>query len=468
MRPSYRTRRARPVHLRGGLPPPAQAIALGSIATAESVPGPGVTQTQVVTLGSIGTATGAMPGPTISQTGVAPSPTFTPRTTAAVYSRGGALLTPLPDSFAKTWQHVWSDTGEGSLRLQNDDAALALFSYGDVVVFSTDASARFAALVERLTRVRISTNEEVDQVTTAAGRSRLAIMEEAVVDRNINGLQDTRLFNFASPDLDDSAWGHAVQNEQGRGDAGGSREGAPEGWPDDSAWWIWDRPAPTTGSSPVGDVYFRRWFTVAAAGRYALFTAADDIEDVWVNGIRLVNRAEFWGTTKRAEMDFAAGTHLVAVRGTNTPPTGGPNPGGMILTIKELGGDGELGATVVNTDGTWLALGYPANPPGFTPGAVLRILIEEAQARGALAGLTWSFGDWSDSDGVPWPVTGDISVQIGQDYLSIVRQLCETYMEVAMDVGSFRLHAYGGRSVSSGATFAAAVNLTELTHEGTV
>jgi hypothetical protein len=110
---------------------------------------------------------------------------------------------------------------------------------------------------------------------------------------------------------------------------------------------------------------------------------------------------------------------------------------------------------------------YPTSPPGFTPGAIIRILLEEAQARGALADVTLGFTDSVDSASASWPVSPDVVFRVGLDGLSMLRQLAETYVDALMAPDALRLDAwgYGTKGVASGVTFDAAVNLTELVHE---
>lgn len=462
-----RGRRARPILVRAPLAP-TQAIALGSIATAESVPGPGVTQTQSVFLGAIGTGTGLVTGPSIAQTGVAPAPDFEPRVKAALYDRDGTLKADLADAAEHKFQKVHSDTGNGGLVLQNDDADLALVDFTDVVQYSIDEAAVFATLVESTSRASIAAGEEADQRTTVSGRDRLAMLEEAIVEAKPFGLGTSRLWNYASPDLEDAGWPYAVQTYQGRAGSGTARNGVPHAWPDPGAWWIWDRYAPIglTDSVPTGDVYLRRRFTVVAAGAYSLFSACDDLADIWLDGVQLVSRVGA-GNANKTDIFLEVGEHVIAVKGSNGPnPL--PNPAGVLVSIMHVGSSGAIGASIFQSDQSWRAVGYPANPPGFTPGRVLRLLIEEAQDRGALDGFLTTFSDLSDSAGNPWPYTPDIATPVGGNLLTVVRQLCESYMSVRMHVGSFTMDAYSTYAPASGVTLAAGVNLTELTHEASV
>ena len=103
--------------------------------------------------------------------------------------------------------------------------------------------------------------------------------------------------------------------------------------------------------------------------------------------------------------------------------------------------------------------------PGRTAGAAIFELLLEAAARGALTGWTISFDAETDSAGDPWPFMLSETFQIGGDYLSIIRQLGEAYLDVTVDPVGLQLNAFvKGGSDASAATYAAGSNLTELVH----
>lgn len=63
-----------------------------------------------------------------------------------------------------------------------------------------------------------------------------------------------------------------------------------------------------------------------------------------------------------------------------------------------------------------------------TPGKILRTLIIEAQARGALVGLTIDWTDAADSNGTAWPTTVTYSYEAGKTLLSILQEFAEAYL----------------------------------------
>lgn len=60
-----------------------------------------------------------------------------------------------------------------------------------------------------------------------------------------------------------------------------------------------------------------------------------------------------------------------------------------------------------------------------TPGAILHTLFTEAQARGAMAGMTWDFNGANDSAGTAWPQTLTRSYQPGTDFLAVLQALAD-------------------------------------------
>lgn len=417
---------------------------------------------------AVPSSTGVVPGPRITVAG-GPVVPFAPRVTAGAYSRAGVLLADLDLARGHAWQDVDNDCGTGSLVLANGDPDLALIPYGSVLRFRLDGGAVFASLVETKERATVASGEEADQETKVAGRGTLAVFEEAVVepilgtDRPV--FSDVRFWNFASPDVSVAGWQQAVGNPV-------SDFGPPEGWTDDAAEWIWDRYGaaynPVNGP-PLGDVYFRRVFTVATRVVAEAWAAADDEYEVWLDGLPILSDGlvvGYQGQSRSVQVELDAGTHWLAARASNIFP----NRSGFRFTLFELGSDplGVPVGVIIRSDASWIQTGYPPQPPGFTPGEILRVLLEEAQARGALTGVTLFFTDNTDSLGVPWPITSDVVMSVGEDYLSVIKRLCETYIDVWMAPGSLSLFAYVSRGTPSGVTLSPQVNLTSLDHAGSV
>lgn len=362
------------------------------------------------------------------------------------------------------FQDVLSAPGTGRVVVQNDDAELVAVRYGDLLRFEIDGLARFLAIAERRRRVAVSRDEEVGEETELSGRGVLARWSRAVVypelDPGAFPFADSRVFNFASPALDDSGWSTST------GTTIELYNRNPVGWPDPDALFLWDRPNDDAGT-PVGDVYLRHVFTVAALVVADVWVDADDEYDLWLDGQPLLSdrfSPDTGGNADRARVTLSAGEHLLAVKGRNLNEL----KGGVIVTVLELDAAGTPTGTITNTSdpSSWKVLGYPPAAPGFTPGEVVRVLLEEAQARGALTGTTLGFSDETDSAGVPWPVAADLAFPVGATYLAVLEQLAETYVELRHSPSTYRLEAYLSRGEATDVAFVEAASILELVHEG--
>lgn len=440
-----------------------QTIAVGGIASAEAVGAPNVFGPQRITVASI------LDEPRVGE------PTIT---LPAAVDAGSRLVvrlahraTPtvpaleLDEAFGRSWQDVHNGEGTGRVLLADDDPDLAAVAYFDVLRFELDGATRFAAVVERKARASIAAGEEVDEVTEVTGRGVAAVLEDGVVypERGLDlyPFGDTRVFNFAAADLDDTGWAAPIETTialYGRN---------PVGWPDPAAVFLWDRPQLVDGDGLAGDMYFRHAFTAVAGMTAEVWIDADDEYDLWLDGLPLLSdrfTPDTSGTPEKARVSLSAGEHLIAVRVANLNNL----KGGLILTVLELAADNTTVGVVTNTGSTgWKGLAYPAAPPGFTPGAVIRLLIDEAQARGALAGVTTSFSDGADTSGAAWPITADLAFPVGADLLAVLKQLAETYLDWHM-TPNLRLDAWAERGSTSTAAFTAGTNITSLDHEGQV
>lgn len=371
----------------------------------------------------------------------------------------------LDEGFGRSWQDVHNDAGAGRIVVQNDDPDLASVDYFDVLRFELDGVTRFAALVERKARATVAGGEEADEATELSGRGVVALLEDGVVfpegGPGRARFSETRVFNFASPSFDDSGWTTPVASTQTQ------MEFSPEGWPDPDAVYLWDRYSAVDGTPP-GDVYLRHNFNVPADDTVVeVWIDVDDEFELWLDGQPLVSdtfNPLSLGVPEHPRLKLDAGDHLLALRARNLNDL----KAGVILSVLELDAAGVVVGTLTNTAAPgWRAVGYPPSPPGFTPGRVLRVLLEETQARGALAGVTLSFTDGADSAGRAWPVAPDLAFPVGTDLLSVLKQIAESYLDFKM-TPNLVLHAWATRGTTTTVAFEPGVNVTELFHEGKV
>lgn len=370
-------------------------------------------------------------------------------------------VTDLDDLLEASCQDVFGDVGEGRVTLNNEDAALALVEDGDWLAFSLVEPDEDVDDIVFMARVgfngpaggdsnetgTIAQGEERDQVTTLVGPGVLSILDGGAVypSRGTGALppEDDRVFNWTAPVFDDSGWATAavmmsVATAQGPTSGTGDWPYQPfgDGFPPDSgANMIWDAGS-TSDLALEGDCYFRKTFTMPGTGWMVLYALIDNIGEVYLDGQRILEVGGFLNASLLQPIELSAGEHLIAVHGHNYPDDGfvGGNPGGIALAVYQADAGGvPHGAPLLVTDSSWKIEAYPAEAPGMTPGEVMRVCLEEAQARGVLTEVTLTFTDTLDTIGQPWPVVTDIATKVGTDILTFFREIAATYTDMWMN-----------------------------------
>lgn len=459
---------------------------LGDVATVNA---PNVFTFEGITLGTIGggPAIGSLwieipaatpPAPTPGVPIAAEDTLPDPRVRVRVVDEATlAEIVELDEAKKREWQTVVGDSGTGLAVIENDDADLASATYGRLLRFELDGRAVFLASIERRLQIVLSQSEEVDEATEVGGRGILALFEDFVVypEAGPTGrpFSDQRLLNWTSADFDDSGWG-TVTTAGPVGPYQSGPGGVAAGFPDGDAHVIWAPGYPAgAGGIPVGYAYLRAPsdFEVATAGWYRVFLTADDGAIVTIDGVQAFAEARLWFHLEAHHFDvyLSAGPHQITVRGENLDNGNAPstNSGWAVLSIIEIDDDGDLGAVILRTDTTWVGVGYPPKPPGMTPGRAIRILLEEAQARGGMVGWTLGFDDLADSNGQAWEYDPEFAFQAGLDGFSVLRQIAETYCEIDVAPAQKVLYAYAnGYGEETSIEYEEGVSILALSHEG--
>jgi hypothetical protein len=351
-------------------------------------------------------------------------------------------------------------------------------AFRNIVRFEDGGSPVFAMVIRSKSVTRVDPGEEAQQGIDVDGVGTLALWSKAVwypeigVESDGVGLPipyDTRHLTFAAADFDDSGWAAVTAV-----DISTAEQGAPTDWPDSTAKKIRPGGSPTVDRDP--EVFgVRSTFTTSGGDlMLRLFYTADDGLAVWIDGVLVVSqtRPRLWQGTQYIDVRLRDGTHTWAIQGTNIDFPG-LNYSWVLASLWTLsqGIDGiELGSLVANTNsGDWVGAQFGDTPPGFTPGAQIRIFMEEAQARGALEGWTLGFTDDVDSDGAAWPVAPASSYQVGLDGLSFLEQLGEGYADIQADYSALVLDAwvFGTKGGPSGITATPGTNVARLVNEAT-
>ncbi len=283
---------------------------------------------------------------------------------------------------------------------------------------------------------------------------------------------DPRRFGWHQRDYDDSGWitPHS-RGTQGNPDPSVESWVTWEtDWPDPDAHWIWSRPkVDLTGQGgnddPPGTVYFRGWWDPSLPGgtNVRVYVTAINNWTLWVNGIQGArHRRRFRGDWRRYyafDIEVSSGQVLFALDAT----TGGrpvdvrpefDSVGGFLMTVVTLDEFDQPDEVVFRTSpANFVALDYPESVPGVTIGFVLDRLLEEAQTRGALPGLTYGFDDEVDSDGTPWPNELTHGWRLGSTLGWVTEQLTEFGCEFEVtSSGELRVVVQDGTDLSQTVT----------------
>jgi len=140
------------------------------------------------------------------------------------------------------------------------------------------------------------------------------------------------------------------------------------GFPDPTAYWIWDRPT-AYSDAPKGAVYFRRLIQLNSPQTVRIYLSVDDTGEVYLDGTLAVENtaAKAWETTVTADLTLAAGVHWIAMHGEQGAGVPQPDPASDLLAIYSLVNSAPS-QLLVHTDATWDCIGYPDQPPDGWPG----------------------------------------------------------------------------------------------------
>lgn len=381
------------------------------------------------------------------------------------------------------WQEVLNDCGTWSIDLPYGDPALSSATYGRVVRFLVDGDPAFAGQIEQRELRIVAQGEETEQTTTLSGRGLLSRWEDAVVYPK-GGLDqkpqsDLRPLNWCYPENPFFLGWPYVYVRHDRISRQINTDPPlhepwfpPKGWPPPvDCCWVWS--SNRGNYTPPGRCLFIYVYNAPADMDLVMWLAADNHATLYVDGIQVMETDAYpsfaFEDGYRTVVPISAGYHAIGIEAEvyETSPNG-LYRGMVALSAHQLPTDGSplsASSSVFKTDATWQCLDYPTTVPGQTAGGVLQVLLLEAQARGALTGWTKTFDNLTDSAGDPWPWMYEENLNVGQDYLSVIKQMSEEYCDVTIDPVGLKIHAYiKGGAGTSAAVYQAGVNLTELIH----
>lgn len=360
--------------------------------------------------------------------------------------------------------------GAGSFKVSKNDEKILknpkILEYRNYVKIRLNGNVIGGFIIQTKRTVIVGAGEESDEKWEISGEGPRSWSRDASVYPP-KGLQnssaETRYFNFSTERgswYNPTDWNWAEMGWSWNNVVNGAPKGhAPANWPD--AWgarWIWQTYAE---NHPPGYCYFRHEFTVSGTPgqvlKYALFIAADDAAEVFVDGEqKAVIEPPGWHDTTRVELELTPGDHVIGVKAYNMPlaDPSAPNPRnpGEILTALFSYGDSSAPtpAVLVNHSGmadTWRVNGYPEFEPGWTTGDVLLTLLNEAKSRGVrfANNFTPTFSSGFDSAGEPWGTPVPWSFEVGSTYEDVFSAAEELGCDIFVDPDTLELNVWNKR-----------------------
>ena len=306
------------------------------------------------------------------------------------------------------------EVGDGELTVDYDHPQVAELTGGRFVRVIEGDRTPLAFRIDRDRDVRIPPpgSGDADKTFTVRGAGPLDYMRLGRVlpwlAVGAKPVSRRRRFDWSSPQLDTTSWTSPYDQDRLT-----SEPGKPFGIPAlFTTKWIWGEAEDDTMT--IGECCFRRIFEITGTDpvQVSAFASADDgFEDAW-QAVQVVEANEafpgkVWHRPYRSPVLLDPGEYVYAAKARND---GGKaaficdawsvGAGGLIDQVFMSGvpEDNEYDALY----GDWLCYMDPAGE-WFTPGEIVRILVEEAQARGEIPDVTLDFDDTLDSAGDAWP-----------------------------------------------------------------
>lgn len=247
-------------------------------------------------------------------------------------------------------------------------------------------------------------------------------------------------------------------------------------------YWVTGSGAPSEES--IGFHFFRGSFTLAGSQEVKITVTADNFYTLFLNGIPILGDDEnslAWQEWREITLTLPAGTHVFAAVVENIEADVDYNPAGFLFAAIAMAVyPGEVATTetlalLVSDAASFTSAFTDDEFPGYTPGQIIDIVVDEAQARGALSHYTdHSFGELVDSDGNPWdsvdPESSTLYVPVFPVKLSdsagdVLRGLYEQGWidwHFTPDVLALDAWAQGAVGTATGVEFSRATNIIGL------
>lgn len=389
-----------------------------------------------------------------------------------------------------TAQEDVSEVGALQVTVQNDDPQLPNIDGEKMIGVEVYGGLEYAGVVGGEERKSIAREGPEGESTTYSMKGAAKLLDEGVVapSRGADQLpvEKTRAFNWANPLFPDGSWGQASEMAP-RVDPVVLRppylwgDEFNEVWPvgllEPNTKWIWSSIG-TQYNAPPGTCLFRGYFEVPSGESFITIRAGfDNYGDLYLDGQLIWQGvADFRKARVSDPIPITPGVHLIAAICTNSPDDGPPgdNPGALAAEVHASDRSGNPTTLLLQTDASWKILPYITELPGMPIGMIIRMIVQEAQARGALEFIKLGFSDYYDSDGRPWPVVGDVSTNVGRTVFDFLHDLAQTYIDFRVEPATLTLRCWNKYTMGTARSASfhrqtdpsdpSTGNLTELTH----
>lgn len=337
-------------------------------------------------------------------------------------------------------------TGSFTVNVQLDATDLYSVILDSIMVVSIDAVERWRGVVRRKVTREVAV-DEAGRYIEFSGLGEVDRLSESVVYPS-DGLgrfpfADERTFNWTAPEYDDAgvrtartAWSAVTETAR-------QYMGEPEGWPDPVAQWIWWEDSSVSTDAAV--IYMRGTGTAATTATRQAWSASDDRNEIWIQGVDIHKSSDgyYIGNTTSTEVKVSSGSVLVAAKVTNVNDA----KAGLLFSLLNPFDTGE--SPIVQSLDTTFKFRPDGEQLGMNPGEIFTVLRSEAIARGeTMPAIT--FDADVDTDGTPWSVYEELTVQVGATYREVLEQMVELEMcEFRMSPGSYELNVYNPGAAGS-------------------
>lgn len=337
----------------------------------------------------------------------------------------GNLVGIVPFYERLTWTYELGQDGAGTVEVDALDTDLrSTLRAANMLRVQVDGTTRAGIVLRREEMGNAAENPTL----TLSGKGPKGLLAEAAVypPGGLGSLSDgvtTRRLDWTEPYMDSTRITGTVQDRGVVTSPTGSSDWDPAEWVDSNAHWLW--------ADDGTVVYLALDFTTASAQQVRLESSADDEADIYLDGAELLSmrgEGRHQETMQSEAFQLASGSHRLAIRAEDTGGTAAGVIASLMGTLSN--GEPDPANVIARTDnsGAWVGVGDPARTPGMLAGEVINLLVDEAQARGAIPSISVDLTDTEQSptgSGVSWVTEYAFTVQVGASVSKALDQLIE-------------------------------------------